>query len=176
MQRLLYLLILVSLIGLSGCASNASVAQMAYKQQIATNPHNLNLVKAITVRNVSGGHETNPLWTPQISNENFKQALVNSLQQANLYSETSSPRYVLTAELLMLDQPMLGIDITTSCQVRYSLLDTKRDKTIYQDTILTSHTTTMGEALVAVERFKKAVEGAAKANIQKLLQALYALP
>lgn len=169
----LYLCCVFSFIGLTGCATNASVEKMAYHHQGSKQPSDKALLNGIAVAGVSGGRETNPLWTTQINNENFKQALVKSLQQANLYSSSTKPRYVLEANLMMLDQPFMGTNMTASCQVGYTLREVKQNKMVYKNTILASYTAKFNEAFLAMERLKKATEGAAKANIQKLIEALY---
>ncbi|MDF2867757.1 MAG: hypothetical protein K0S11_1227 [Gammaproteobacteria bacterium] len=169
----LYLLGILSFIGLTGCATNASVDQMAYHYQGNKQPSNKTLLNGIAVSQVTGGHETNPLWTSQINNENFKQALVRSLQQASLYNDSTKPKYVLSANLMMLDQPIAGFDMTASCQVHYTLRDVKKDKIVYRDDILASYTAKGGDAFLGMERLKKATEGAAKANIRKLIETLY---
>jgi len=169
----LCLFFIFSFIGLTGCATNASVEKMAYHHQGSKQPSDKTLLNGIAVNQVSGGHETNPLWTSQINNENFKQALVKSLQQANLYNHSTKPRYVLEANLMRLDQPLVGFDMTASCQVDYTLRDVKQNKIVYKDAILASYTAKLGEAFLGMERLKKATEGAAKANIQKLIEVLY---
>lgn len=171
-----YLMCVFTFVGLSGCATNAAVDQMAYHYQGSKQPKNKTLVNGITVMQVTGGHETNPLWTSQISNENFKQALVKSLQQAHLYNNSSEPRYILKANLMMLEQPVFGFDMTASCQVHYTLKDVAKDEIVYKDDILASYTATMKDAFLGPERLRKATEGAAKANIQKLIEKLYQQP
>jgi hypothetical protein len=172
-RKCLYVVLFFSFLGLMGCATNASVDQMVYYKQDNKSPKNKFLMHSVSVKQVTGGQETNPLWTSKINNENFRQALVKSLQQANLYNSSIQPRYALNAELKMLDQPIAGFDMTASCQVHYTLHDIKQDKIIYDEDILASYTARMGDAFIGTERLKKATEGAAKANIQKLIEALY---
>ena len=74
---------------------------------------------------------------------------------------------------MRLDQPLVGFDMTASCQVDYTLRDVKQNKIVYKDAILASYTAKLGEAFLGMERLKKATEGAAKANIQKLIEILY---
>lgn len=170
------MVIVVNLIGLGGCASNADVNQMIYQSPIKQKPENVSLIKSITVGQVMGGHETNPMLGPQINNANFKAALVQSLQQANLYHSFSGAPYILNADLVNLEQPLLGLNLTVIYTVHYQLKNVPKNKTIYDKNIVASYTAKVSDSLLAVKRLKLANEGAARANIEKLITDLYQLP
>src|ERR1700733_10239556 len=107
LKKMTGVLIIVTAFELSGCASNASVNQMVYESKANEKPQKLALVNNISVSEVTGGRETNPLWTSQINDENFKKALEESLQKANLYHVVNGEKYQLKANLLKLEQPFL---------------------------------------------------------------------
>src|SRR5258708_110032 len=91
----------VSLLGLallllvSGCATGARTGAMTVPVTLqtiiaASSP----LHSAIRVGTISGGSETNPLWMSNVSDDNFRQALEQSLGlQAMLASD--NPRYAI---------------------------------------------------------------------------------
>lgn len=178
LKKNVFLLMLLALVSLAGCATNAGVSQMtADAEGLPAKPKNSQFVHNIGVQQVSGGHETNPLWTSQINNENFKQALKISLINANLYNKFSgeNSKYMLNAQLIKLEQPLIGLDFTVNCEVHYDLKDVKTNKVIFNKNIASSYTATVSDAFVAGERLKLANEGAARTNIKKLIEDLYQL-
>ncbi len=116
-----------------------------------------------------GGEETNPMWTSEISKEDFQAALEMSLRQAGIFSETG--RYTLRADILTVEQPLVGIDLKVVMTVRYNLID-RAGQIRFDKTIKSEYTAKFSEAFVAIERLQKANEGAARANIGLLLQSL----
>ena len=176
LRNVLCLVMLVSFCMLNGCASNSGSAEMAYSGVEANKkPRDPALSHAITVSDVTGGQETNPLLSSQISNENFKEALKLSLEKANLHSNSLGGKYKLNAKLIKLDQPFLGLDLTVTAQVHYILKNSKTNQVIYNKNIDSSYTAKVSDSYVAITRLKMANEGAARANIQNLIEDLYGL-
>jgi len=175
LRKFLYLLLVIGSLELSGCASNAGIDQMAYDGATTKTMKMASLKNNISVSNVNGGSETNPLLASQINNENFKSALEKSLQHADLYHNLNGEKYQLNASLVKLDRPFIGLDLTVNCKVHYTLRDLKLKKTIYDKDISSSYTATFSDAALAITRLKMANEGAAKANIKKLIEDLYHL-
>ena len=169
------ILVIFAAFELSGCASNASIEQMTYNNNTTEKPNKVALINNISIPTVTGGKETNPLWTSQINNENFKQALEASLQKANLYHMVNGEKYQLTANLLNLDQPFMGLDLKVTLQVHYNLQDKKSNQIIFNKNITSSYTATFSDSPVAITRLKIANEGAARENIQQLIKELYHL-
>lgn len=167
----------IAFIALTGCAQNSRVDEMVYNSGVVMQkPKNPSLSHNIAVNNIRGGHETNPLWTSQINNANFKEALKKSLQHANLYHDFSGSKYSLDAKLVKLKQPLIGLNLTVTCRVHYNIKDIKANTSIYDKDIETSYTAKISDAFVATIRLKIANEGAARENIQKLIEDLYRLP
>ncbi len=168
--------VVVSVMGLSGCASNANVGQMTYAPQTFKTPKRLSLLTNIDVKNVEGGQETQALGVSKISNNNFKAALVQSLQSAHLYKTLRKAQYNLTADVMNLDQPYVGLDMTVKFKVHYRLEDVKKKVYIYDKDVISSYTAKLNDSLSGVERLRMANEGAARENIKKFIQDLYRLP
>lgn len=162
---------------LAGCATPARMEQMAAPGVVGINvavPQALH--GSIALGEVTGGKETNPLWTSQVSGPDFAKALESSLQRASLLQQGRQPgRYVLSAKLGELDQPLGGINMTVTVAVAYTLVERATGRTIWQKTLTTAYTASFGDALIAVERLKLANEGAVRANITELLSDLYRL-
>jgi len=167
---------LLALAVLAGCAAPARIEQMSIYSptgQWVNSPFK----KSIAVVEVTGGRETNPAWSSQVSSEAFRRALELSLQNVGLSDPSiSANKYQLTADILQLSQPFGGFDMTVSANVRYSLLETSSRKEVFSKVITASHTAKLTEAFAGVERLKIANEGAAKANIQLLIDELIRLP
>jgi hypothetical protein len=134
------------------------------------------LFESIFVKSVHGGEDTNPLWTSQIGNNEFRGALENSLLAARLLESVKGKgRYSLEAKLMSVDQPFIGTSFTVTTNIRYVLRDLKSDKVVYEENILAPYTATMSDALYGVERLRLANEGSARENISRLIARLYQL-
>lgn len=163
---------LIALVILTGCASPARIDQMAvHAPGILT--VDTPLKRSVAVTEVTGGRETNPMWSSQVSSESFQRALELSLRNVGLSDPLlSANKYHLTADILQISQPMLGLDMTVSANVRYSLIDTTTRKEIFSKVIVGTYTAKFSDAFAGVERLKLANEGAAKTNIQLLVDEL----
>ncbi len=128
------------------------------------------LKKQIDVESVSGGEKTNPAWTSEISNENFSLALKRSLDHYGLFSAVG--RYQLDVQMLDVDQPLFGLDMTVTTRVRYSLTDMESNRVVIDEIVSAPYTATVGEAFLGAERLRKANEGSGKKSIQFLLERL----
>ncbi|MDH5296330.1 MAG: hypothetical protein OEW26_04300 [Nitrospirota bacterium] len=134
------------------------------------------LKENISVGSVSGGEGTNPLWTSEIGNEDFRQALVQSLQAAKLlnWDEKKAP-YTLNTKMIRIEQDIFGLDLEVIAIVQYTLIDKTTEKEIFSTVIYSPYTATFSDAFWAFERLKLANEGSARANITKMIKELYKL-
>ena len=120
----------------------------------------------MTKVDVSGGKETNPLWTAQVSSEAFKTALEQSLALAG-YMGTGGPAMQVQANLVNLHQPLAGFDLSVTSQVRYTV--TREGRPVFDETVSATGTASMGEAFMAVERLRIANEKSIRENIKAFL-------
>ncbi|MDH5700265.1 MAG: hypothetical protein OEZ41_09925 [Nitrospirota bacterium] len=82
-NSLLFLFVSMSIF--FGCASPSRINQMAISGiGVGHFQGGTPFKENISVGSVGGGEGTNPLWTSEIGNEDFKQALVQSMQAAKL--------------------------------------------------------------------------------------------
>jgi hypothetical protein len=170
------LLILVLGFGLSGCASGARTGAMTTgvtpDSIIAPNAPVRN---AIVVGDVTGGSETSPIWKSEVSTENFRAALEQSLQ-LNVMLALKTGRYRLDAELLDLEQPFAGFDMEVTAHIHYKITELASNRVVFDETIVTPHTTDMSDAFLGVERLRLANEGAVRDNIHTLIAKIIATP
>jgi hypothetical protein len=171
MKKVLSILLLIAL---TGCATPAAVEQMAvYLPVTQSNPA---LKNGIGIFETTGGKETNPMWTSQVSGDAFRRALEQSLENAGMLSKIAAgSKYQLTADLTRLDQPFMGLDMTVTATVRYSLVENASRKEVYSRVIQVGHTATMSDAFAGAQRLRLANEGAVRANIRALINDLIAL-
>jgi len=157
---------------LYGCASGAKYENMAYTES-SDLKYDQELKNSVGVSAVDGGKKTNPLWTSEISNEAFQEAVKLSLSSQGLLSE--SGRYQLTIKLIEVDQPIFGLDFEVTTHVNYVLTDTKNNKVVLNDVVVAPYTATIGDAFVAMKRLRLANEGSGRNNIKGFLEKLSAL-
>ena len=163
---------------LGGCATPARVQQMVAANAGAAQQAVPEYLRAsVGVKEVSGGRETNPMWMSQVGSAEFERALEESLRQAGMLSPArTGGRYLLTADLRTLDQPLIGINFTVTATVDWLMVERSTGREVLRRTLSTPHTARMSDAFMAVERLKLANEGAIRRNIESLIEAVLALP
>lgn len=164
-------------LSLVGCAGPARVEQMqsssslAVRTAVASSP----IKETISVKDVTGGKETNPLWISNVSSADFSRALEASLKDAGLLSANNQgSKYMLVAHLQKLDQPFAGASMTVTATVQYILIDRATNKDAFSRTVSLPYTAAWNAAFAGAERLKLANEGAIRVNIQDLIDALLA--
>lgn len=164
-------------LALVGCAAPARVDQMQTSSSMETRNAAANspLKDAITVKDVTGGKETNPMWVSNVSSSDFARALEASLKDAGLLSgNNQASKYMLVAHLQKLDQPLFGASLTVTATVQYSLVERSTNKEVFARTVSMPYTAAWNDAFLGSERLKLANEGAIRVNIQQLIDALLA--
>jgi hypothetical protein len=120
-QLWLRLLILVTVI-LAGCATPAP--QKAVSLGVAETPAKPNpaLIGNISIRNVSGGQDTNAYWISKIDNERFRSELEQSMNAIGyLAPKGFAGKYQLDVTLQYLDKPSYGDTLNFRSSVFYTL-------------------------------------------------------
>jgi len=161
---------------LSGCATPARIDQMVSsatpEQRIKQTPFRSN----VAVKEVTGGKETNPMWISNVGNSEFEQALEASLRDAGLLAAgKQAGKYLMIAHLEKLDQPMMGIDMTVTATVSYTVYERSSGKEILNRRISIPFTAQFSSAFMGTERLRIANEGAIRTNIAKIVDELFML-
>lgn len=81
----------------------------------------------------------------------------------------------MTATLIKLQQPFIGLNLTVNCQVKYNLTNRNTNEMVYNKTINSTYTATFSDSALAVQRLRLANEGAARENIRQFIMDLYSL-
>ncbi|PZO03843.1 MAG: hypothetical protein DCF28_06660 [Alphaproteobacteria bacterium] len=162
--------IILGLFGVAACATPANPVMMTLPatQGLTADPGTPGY-RSVTTVNVAGGQETNPLWVSQVSDANFKAALEASLEAANYLGAEGQPT-IVNATLMALKQPLAGLDLSVTSQVRYTV--TTRGEIVFDELVSATGTATVGDAFVATERLRIANEKSVKENIKQFLTRL----
>lgn len=160
---------------LSACAAPARIDQMTARPTGAVVASNSAFKGQLAVKEVTGGSETNPMWTSQIASADFERALEKSLESAGLVAPRQGGRYYVVADMTKVDQPLLGLDMTVTAHVRYIVVERASGKTVFDKVMAVPFTATVSDAFLGVERLKIANEGAARVNIGKFIEEIVAM-
>ncbi len=172
------LILLAVSLAASGCASGARTDAMIVAGSPDTVTGNASpLRSAIRVDVVTGGAETNPLWKSNVSTDNFRAALGESLTR-NGMTASGQGRYLLNAELVSLDRPFAAFDTTVTAKVHYTIVTAgvaAGSQAIKLDeTIETPYTVKFSDTVYGPERFRLASEGAMRDNIDAIIKHMIA--
>jgi hypothetical protein len=126
---------------------------------------------AMAVGTVTGGEKTSPVGKPRISNESFADALKDSLAANGLLNE-SNPKYLLSANITNMYQPLIGKDIDVNGRIVYKIKDVRRNIVVYSKTVDSRSNTTQKEKQYYVSQMKMSNEGTIKASIESFLSSL----
>ena len=171
MAKYILMLLVASL--LAACATPARINSMigVPTVQLAANSP---LKQNVQVNNVSGGRTTNPLWTSQVGNPEFQQALQQSLAAQGITSSAGA-RYRLDAVLVEINQPLFGFNFTITSTVHYTVTDVPMGRVVFDQTITADYTAEISDAFLGVERLRIANEGSIKNNLSKFMDQLFGM-
>lgn len=155
---------------LVGCATPASQQSMSVSMQDIPANLNASLKGQIAVRNVTGGKETNPMWTSQVDAQSFRGALDKSIAMAGYKAgDANKAKYSVDADLQDLNQPVFGFTFDVVSTVLYTVTGEGKQRQI---PVTATGTASTSDAFVAVERLRIANERSIKQNIKMFLQNL----
>jgi hypothetical protein len=124
---------------------------------------------AIAVRSVSGGQVMNVLTVPGVANEPFKAALESTLAANGYLAQSATPKFYLDAEILNLDQLLIGLDLDVVADVTYKVSGAGAAAV---HPIKAKGSATFSDSPLAVDRIRIANERAMRENLKQFLQAL----
>jgi hypothetical protein len=152
----------------AGCAARAS--------KMIPSGYDLKNKYPYTVKvEVVGGRETHPLWTSQISDSAFTEALNSAIVRSGVFAAVAKDEkadYFLDVTILHYDQPVIGIDFDVNMVTQWELSKAGQYKRIWMDTVSTTCRAKLCEALWTNERLRKANEGVVRTNIQEAIKRL----
>jgi hypothetical protein len=167
------ILLLVLIWAAVGCASSAKPEAM-----ISVPAAPVHRSASDVVVTAIGGKETSAMLVSQISNADFALALRDSFDKAGLFKKALASgfaHYALDAFIVQVNQPMFGASMTVSMEVSYTLSRTEPKEVLWKKGISSTYTASFGEALVGATRLRMANEGAARKNIEQIIQEISSL-
>ena len=166
MHKIIALLLVVG--SLFGCAAPATQQAMIINKSDVniTESQKSKLKGSVEVINVSGGKETNPLWTSQVDSKTFKGALEDSLTMVGYRAQDKNPKFKIDAHLLELDQPLFGLTFSVKSNVNYTVNYGEKSQVI---PVRAVGEATPSDAFMAIERLKIANERAISENIKAFI-------
>ncbi len=171
MRKITTILISLCLLLSSGCNIAANSDRMV--------PEEFEIVKkhpfTVSVNESTGGRETNPLWTSEISNSAFTRALNNALIKSGVFQSVikgNNANYSLNVQIINYSHPLMGIDFDVNIKTKWDLMETKTFEIIWSDIIKTTYRAKFTDTLLAAERLQKANEGSVRVNIKEGIKRL----
>lgn len=165
--------VLVAALLLGGCST---VAERAALEPAVP----ARAVKAIgdTVQVQVSGGATDANSNLAIRNDDFKAAVEGALLRAGLFQRTVSDAaaYTLAATFVDIRQPPMGFTMTSEVEVGWSLVRNADKAALLRRSLATSHTLGVSDAFSGAKRVRMTLEGAARKNIEAMLQELSRLP
>jgi hypothetical protein len=162
-----------SVLFLSGCvASGADPNRIAIVATAdARFPADHPFYGKTSLGNVQGGSNTNPLWMSNVSDTEFESGLLNSLRSAGLLAENqSNARYRMVANLQDLKRPFVGLDMSVTMTVRYTVSPLAGGAPVFDEVVSAVGTATVSDAFIGSKRLQLANEKAAQANIAEMMR------
>jgi len=130
--------------------------------------------KTVKVMQVEGGHASKFGREAYITNEQYHDALRQTLVDSHVFShivESGDADWELHSEIITITTEA-GFSPTYAIVVQYWLVDTKTGEEIWNKGINTRHHVNWNEAFAGGTRIIMAVEGATKKNLTHLVEAL----
>lgn len=127
----------------------------------------------IGVSEVAGGGAENPRWQRGMGNEEFRRALENSLYLAGLLERSKGEgRYSLDAELESIESPDVGISLTVTARVRYTLRERATGRQVFRECVCGEYTIEAWDGVWRPKRLQVAGKGAALESAEELTRKL----
>jgi hypothetical protein len=153
----------------SGCAFPASKEGMVVTNYVAPKQTG----EKIFVKESTGGSTTLPFWTSQIPDDNFTEAVQDSLFKSKAFSALSAnwgDDWGLEIQILEVNQPFIGSSFTVTTHVKYTLY--LKGNKVYETTIREQGTASFSDSIWGVKRLRIANEHSGKANVKRFLEEL----
>ena len=153
----------------SGCAVSAIRMVPTDFEVVNKHPHTVSVNESI------GGRNTNPLWTSQVSNASFTEALTNAVADSGVFKTVingGEADYLLDVTILKYDQPWIGVDFDVSINTKWELANAKTLVPVWSDTFETTYRAKLSDALIGAERLQKANEGSVRTNLREGIRRL----
>jgi hypothetical protein len=114
----------------------------------------------------------------RVSDTTLTEALIDSITKSQVFSRAIAGKggdYLLDVTVFKVERPMMAGDVTIKMEAGWTLRRADTGAVVWQESIRSSHTATMGEALVGATRWRLAEEGTVRNNIKTGLDKISTL-
>jgi hypothetical protein len=158
---------------LSGCATATQTAAMVPKTEwhVRKNPQSVAI-------HVGGGSATSSMGASQIANEDFARAIQQAVIESGVFAKAdiANPSdYRLDVQIARLQQPLFGASFNVVLETTWRLAKQSDQSVVWEKSVTSNFTATMGDALAGVTRLRLATEGAVRNNISDAITQIGAL-
>lgn len=163
-------LLLAMILACAGCASAAKPEAMIAHVNLPVHQS-----PSAVIVSAMGGRSTSSMGASQISDEDFAEALRQSIEHSRLFAQVlkvGSATYQLQAFIAQINQPLFGGSMTVSMEVNYTLTRYEPKEVIWQKALTSTYTAPFSAAFVGATRLRLANEGAARKNIEQAIQEM----
>jgi hypothetical protein len=154
----------------TACATPAQPDRMVAAAPPASVP---DLLQKITIAEVVGGKETNPMLAAEVGNDELREAVRLSLERAGYLSpDAAAAPLRLNVALVALDKPASGFTMSVASIIRYTLSPKDGGPPSFDGTVQAVCTLGVSEEFVGIYRLQKAEECSVQKNIEAFLARL----
>jgi len=155
--------VLFSLMAVGCSFSNIEPSEMAANAQVVKHHQGSVQVK------VTGGETKEDQL--KITNESFKQSIVNAINKSKLFGSTGDGKsdYRLDVILNSLDQPAMGFTMTVNMEASWIVTRISDNKMMWRKSISSTQTLGVSDETGGVARVRRTTGEAAARNIEKAL-------
>ena len=153
----------------AGCAFPATKEGMVVTNYVASKQTG----QRIFIKESTGGSTTLPFWTSQIPNDNFTEAVKESLLNSKAFSALSTnwgDDWGLEIEIREVNQPFFGAEFSVTTDIRYTLY--LKSKKVYEANIHEAGSATFSDSIWGVKRLRLANESSGRANVKRFITEL----
>ena len=171
MKRFCLLVMVMLGFGLLAGCTGISIDNLVPPPQPASTPV---FDKTIKVHQVSGAKEEIFGGPELVSNEEYTEALVETLKQSNVFRHVvtnQSGDWDLTTTIVAHGQGD-GLDYRSAMVVEYRIVDTATKKEIWKKGFNSRHEVTVFQAFSGAVRTTRAQEGSVRKNLQQFISSL----
>ena len=123
----------------------------------------------ISTITVVGGQKPNPLLSAMVTNKNLHDAIEKSLIKYKYISDTNAPKYKLDVELIKMDHPFIGLELTVKSVINYNISEISTNKQVFSKIISSS---SISKFSTDHKRLQKAKESSVRSNIKLFIDEL----
>lgn len=158
-----------------GCAPTADWPKAHPDAMMVQKSRPIHMSRSRVIVTALGGQLPDSVLEPRITSEDFSQALRQSIEHSGLFAQAKKDgqaSYALHASIAKVDHQRFASEATVSLEVNYTLTRTQPEEVVWEKVMTSTYTVQRYEAFGAVSHVHLATEGAARTNIEQVIQEI----